>query len=269
MSLMGPEVAPKGECSQPLQGEGRAGPFGAISPLMGNALRELRLERGWTHDEAADAMGLSRGQFIKLERGERGLTERTIGLAAKAFSVPPSRVIGEAQSADTPIEAPAADRVAPQSNVAVPDHSDPVDTSIFKGPRNVPVYGTGSGGVGGDFTLNGQIIDHAPRPPGIANRKDVYVVYLVGDSISPAYEDGTPIYVDPHRRPQPRDYVVVELRGEREGEPGPAFVKRLVARGAGKLKLEQHNPSGPLDPIDESEVVRVHRVIPWLELIGI
>ncbi|MGE7153127.1 XRE family transcriptional regulator [Methylorubrum rhodesianum] len=269
MSLIGPEVALKGEARQPLQGEGRATLFGSISPLMGNALRELRQERGWTHDEAAAAMGVSRGQFIKLERGERGLTERTIALASKAFSVPPSRVIGEAAPPDVQEDAPTADRVAPPSNVWISDHSDAVDTSLFKGPRNVPVYGTGSGGDGGDFRLNGQIIDHAPRPPGIANRKDVYVVYLVGDSISPAYEDGTPIYVDPHRRPQPRDYVVVELRGERDGEPGPAFVKRLVARGAGKLRLEQHNPSGPLDPIDESEVVRVHRVIPWLELIGI
>ena len=32
-------------------------------------------------------MGLSRGQFIKLERGERKLTERTIAQAAKGFDV--------------------------------------------------------------------------------------------------------------------------------------------------------------------------------------
>ncbi|QDI83738.1 LexA family transcriptional regulator [Methylorubrum populi] len=234
---------------------------------MGNTLRELRLERGWTHEEAAAAMGVSRGQFIKLERGERGLTERTIALAARAFAVLPSRVIGEGTSAVGERSTPAP--TLPQPNAAIPDQTDAVDPSIFKGPRNVPVYGTGSGGSGGDFSFNGQLIDHAPRPPGIANRKDVYVVYLVGDSVAPAYEDGSPIYVDPHRRPAPRDYVVVELLGEREGEPGPAFVKRLVSRGGGKLRLEQHNPPEQLDPIDEADVVRVHRVIPWPELIGI
>lgn len=63
---------------------------------MGNGLKELRKERGWTQESAADAMGLSKSQFIKLERGERGLTERTIGLAAKAFEVSKSRVIGDA-----------------------------------------------------------------------------------------------------------------------------------------------------------------------------
>lgn len=230
---------------------------------MGNALRELRTERSWTHEQAAEAMGISRGQFIKLERGERGLTERTIGLAAKAFQVSRSRVIGEAQ--------PSRDATADiEPNVLIPPDAEPFDTSVFKGPRNVPVYGTGSGGDGrGDFTLNGQIIDHAPRPPGIANRKDVYVVYLVGDSVSPAYEEGSPIYVDPHRRPAPRDYVFVELRGEIEGEAGQAFVKRFVRRGGGKLYLEQHKPEGPVPPINEADVVRVHRVIPWPELIGI
>ncbi|GAA0278561.1 hypothetical protein LNAOJCKE_4580 [Methylorubrum aminovorans] len=212
-------------------------------------------------------MGVSRGQFIKLERGDRGLTERTIALAARAFEVSPSRVIGDEAAANGEQPAPLSTRT--QSNASIPDQTAAVDPSVSRGPRNVPVYGTGSGGNGGDFSFNGQMIDHAPRPPGIANRKDVYVIYLVGDSVAPAYEDGSPIYVDPHRRPAPRDYVVVELRGEREGEPGPAFVKRLLSRGGGKLRLEQHNPPEQLEPIDEADVVRVHRVIPWPELIGI
>ncbi|MEP9376172.1 XRE family transcriptional regulator [Aquabacter sp. CN5-332] len=69
-------------------------------PSMGTSLRKLRLAKGWTHDEAAAAMGLSRGQFIKLERGERGLTERTIELASKAFSVPRAAIVEEAGPAE-------------------------------------------------------------------------------------------------------------------------------------------------------------------------
>jgi len=67
---------------------------------MANALKKLRAARGWTHDLAAERMGISRGQFIKLERGERGLTERTIALAAKAFGVPPAEVIGDDEPDD-------------------------------------------------------------------------------------------------------------------------------------------------------------------------
>lgn len=62
---------------------------------MGNNLKRLRADRGWTHDQAAEAMGVSRGQFIKLERGERKLTERTIGLASRAFGVTEGDVIAE------------------------------------------------------------------------------------------------------------------------------------------------------------------------------
>ncbi|KQO95662.1 repressor [Methylobacterium sp. Leaf92] len=240
---------------------------------LGPVIREARKARGLTQGDIASALKISRPAVGQWESGDTGPDRDRLPALAKLLRVDLGALTnGELVLLDQDVSEGAADsEVLPTPATNVVEHQDQaaVDVSAFKGPRNVPVYGTGSGGDGGDFSFNGQLIDHAPRPPGIANRKDVYVVYLVGDSISPAYEDGTPIYVDPHRRPQPRDYVVVELRSEREGEPGPAFVKRLVARGAGKLKLEQHNPSGPLDPIDESEVIRVHRVIPWLELIGI
>jgi transcriptional regulator with XRE-family HTH domain len=62
---------------------------------MGNNLKRLRLEQGWTHEKAAAAMGISRAHFIKLERGERKLTERTIALAAKAFGVSEADVIAD------------------------------------------------------------------------------------------------------------------------------------------------------------------------------
>lgn len=62
---------------------------------MGNRLRMLREQRGWTHQEAADAMGISRGQFIKLERDERRLNTMYIALAAKAFGVREADVFTE------------------------------------------------------------------------------------------------------------------------------------------------------------------------------
>lgn len=40
-------------------------------------------------------MGISRGQFIKLERGERQLTDRTIALAAKAFGVSKGEIVDD------------------------------------------------------------------------------------------------------------------------------------------------------------------------------
>lgn len=55
---------------------------------MPNKLRELRIARGWTRQQAADAAGMSFGQFAKLERGERRLTDFYLAQIAKAFEVP-------------------------------------------------------------------------------------------------------------------------------------------------------------------------------------
>lgn len=92
---MGRDIPPLGEHCQPPKGERQGKPVFGIIPAMGNVLRSLRLSKGWSHQDAAEAMGLSRGQFIKLERGERKLTEQTIELASRAFGVSKAEVLGE------------------------------------------------------------------------------------------------------------------------------------------------------------------------------
>ncbi len=67
-------------------------------PGMGNGLKRLRQARGWTHEQAAEAMGISRGQLIKLERGERRLTADYIRLAAEAFGTSELEVLGTPRS---------------------------------------------------------------------------------------------------------------------------------------------------------------------------
>jgi phage repressor protein C with HTH and peptisase S24 domain len=62
---------------------------------MGNNLRKLRELQNWTHDEAAAAMKMSRGGYIKLERGERLLDENSIRTAAEAFGVTREVVLAE------------------------------------------------------------------------------------------------------------------------------------------------------------------------------
>ena len=84
----------------------------AIFPDMGNNLKSLRETAKMTQEAAADAMGVSKGQFIKLERGERRLTMEYITRAAKAFEVSVSQVIDDAE----------ADNY--QSSLKLPKHPD-------------------------------------------------------------------------------------------------------------------------------------------------
>lgn len=57
-------------------------------------LRELRISRDWTQPEAAEQMGISKGHYIKLERGEREFTRAIIFRAAEVFGVNASTFLG-------------------------------------------------------------------------------------------------------------------------------------------------------------------------------
>lgn len=88
---------------------------------MNNRLKKLRTAARLTQDEAAAAMGVSRGQYIKLERGERRLTSDYIAMAAKAFHVPQSAVIDEMDAGDS------IDRKRKQLRLLSPDLADTIE----------------------------------------------------------------------------------------------------------------------------------------------
>lgn len=155
---------------------------------MPNALKDLRKSRGWTHDEAADAMGISRGQFIKLERGERNLTERTIGLAARAFGVPRAAVIGDGPT-----------------------------------PRQVRVIGyVGANSKTTLYDVAEVDLDEAPAPPGATDK--TVALEIRGKSLGELFDRWLVLY-DDVRRPVTADLVghlcVVGL------EDGRVLVKKV------------------------------------------
>jgi phage repressor protein C with HTH and peptisase S24 domain len=140
----------------------------------------------------------------------------------------------------------------------------------FGGPRDVPVLGTavGGGDEDGDFRFNGEQIDSAPRPPGIAKRRDVFCLYVENDSMFPKFEPGDRLYLDPNRKAKTGEYIVVELQPRSEGEAGRGYIKRLVKQTPTKLIVSQFNPPKELE-FDLDEVKKTYRVIPQDELLGI
>jgi repressor LexA len=146
-------------------GEGQIGRRRADLPNMGNNLKRLRELKGWTHEEAAEAMGISRGAFIKLERGERKLNEDSISTAADAFGVTREVVLAE----KTPIR--VVGRVGAGGSI------DPEF-------EQVPAEGLST--VDLPFAV----------PDGISGLE------VIGDSMLPVYRSGDVILVwDEQRRP--------------------------------------------------------------------
>lgn len=60
-----------------------------------NGLKALRGREKWTHQRAADAMGVSRSGFIKLERSERKLSLDHVKRAKQVFNATDEEVRGE------------------------------------------------------------------------------------------------------------------------------------------------------------------------------
>src|ERR1700709_1273491 len=67
---------------------GRTGPFA-------NNLKRLREVSGMTQEQAAERFGLSKGGYIKIEDGDRGLKTDRIARAAEIYRVDPAVIIGQ------------------------------------------------------------------------------------------------------------------------------------------------------------------------------
>jgi len=84
----------KPNLTQEWDGTGRA-TSGMLPGTMRNGLKSARLKRGMTQVEAAAALGLSDGGYIKKEQGRRKLSDEFIRKACAVFGVRPDEIISE------------------------------------------------------------------------------------------------------------------------------------------------------------------------------
>jgi SOS-response transcriptional repressor LexA len=149
------------------------------------------------------------------------------------------------------------------------DRPAPDVSAVRDAPRDVPVFGTVPGGPEGYFIMNSdEITEFLPRPAGIASLKEVYGLYIVGDSMRGyGSSEGDLIYVSPTRPPVAGGLVVVQLHDTDTGETTSAMVKQYVSRTPTTLRLAQFNPAKEIT-VPMNRVKSVHRVLTLRELMG-
>lgn len=212
---------------------------------MGNNLKKLREARRWTHDDAAKAMGVSRGGFIKLERGERKLTEDTIERAAGAFGVPKAAIL--ADDLDPRALAPRPDdafKVTPERVIPAAD---------LVGARDLPVYAAAEGGKG-HLIISTDAVEYVKRPYMLEGVPGAYAVLVYGDSMKNEFEHGDMALVHPGR-PYQRDVTCI-FYDETEGQ-AEAMIKRLVSWTDSHWTVEQSNPPKKWK-VDRADWPKVH-----------
>lgn len=214
-------------------------------PALGLRLRELRLERGMTMAALADRIGVTQPAISQWESGRERPGRETLQRLAGAFGVT--------------VEALALPAGAQSATATL---------SPLQLPADVPVLGTAVGGDNGDFSFNGMVVDYVRRPHGVAQMRNIYALWVTGDSMEPWNRRGDLIYVTPSRPPVPGDHVVVELAGAHAQEAGMAMVKLLAGQTPTQFRLRQYNPERDFT-IARARVKAIHKVLSLRELMGI
>jgi phage repressor protein C with HTH and peptisase S24 domain len=121
----------------------------------------------------------------------------------------------------------------------------------------VPLIGFAEAGAGGYFDDGGYPAgkgwDEVPFPA--VDDEHVYALKISGESMHPAYRDGTVIIVSPSATVHRGDRVVVKTR---EGE---VMAKELKRKTAKALELKSLNPEHPDRTFATEEVLWVARIV--------
>jgi phage repressor protein C with HTH and peptisase S24 domain len=121
----------------------------------------------------------------------------------------------------------------------------------------VPLIGFAEAGVGGYFDdegfPNGKGWDEIPFPA--VNDEHIYALEISGESMHPAYRDGTVVIVSPAAPIRRGDRVVVKTRD------GEVIAKELKRKTTKSLELKSLNPEHPDRMLASEEVVWVARIV--------
>lgn len=133
-------------------------------------------------------------------------------------------------------------------------------------PKDVPVRGMAAGSVVGAWSIDG-IVDMVRRPPGLSHAPNAYALYVAGTSMSPKYEPGDLIYINPDRPAGPGDVVVIQTQMY-DGATIQAWIKTLVTETGDSVVAHQLNPPSTVTYGRET-VVSIQRVMRTNELFGV
>lgn len=185
-------------------------------------------------------------RMIRTGKSQNPRSDTIAKLAAVLKTTPQWLLTGDEappQETAAPLSASPADLVPnarPAPEIALP--------ATFNLPRDLPALGTAAGSMlgNGAFQLSTDTIDYLRRPPALLGVRDAYALYVEGDSMWPKFEPGDPIFVHPHRKAKPGDYIVIQEPDGSDDERR-AYVKRLVKIAGNVLRVEQFNPRATID----------------------
>lgn len=211
---------------------------------MGNQLKNLREGKRWTLEEAAEHFGVSRSGYIKIERGERKLTEQFIQKAMQVY-----KVTSEELLADGGNSRPGLTRVTDLAifsgmggggmlEVSVDRYGVPADPDQVRGFWEFP--------------------DYMVRRFG--DLKNIYAWEARGDSMEPTIAGGSVVFVDVSQSSPPPDDIYAVNFGD------GLVVKRLkLIPRSDRVAIISDNERYGIDELQRDDVKVWGRVVGWFQ----
>lgn len=234
----------------------------AIFGILGMNLKHFRKERGWTQQQVADWLGINRVSVTQWEKGDAEPPLKRLKALAALYDV----TIDELTSLKD-----ASAFAEPQAQLRLPANMRAANVPVparHALPHDVPVLGTAAGShAEGAFQLDSAPIDYVRRPPGLVNARDIYALYIVGDSMEPKYSAGDLVFVHPGRPARIGDAVVVQfVRGAQSDVQ--AMVAALHKHAGTEVELQKYNPPAIIS-LTGCEVHAIHRILTNNDLFGL
>lgn len=227
---------------------------------IGDRLKSLRK----TKSGLAKALGIDPARVSEIIGGRRNVQVTELPIMAAQLEMPTEELVGRL------ISRRQARRAADEEDGAGYQMSEPGNDGFIpqaldipargSSLRDLPVHGSAVGGVDGSFEMNGQVVEYVERPPSLGGARNAYGIYVQGESMSPRFEPGWLVLVNPSRPIRKGDNVVIQLKGPDEHAPPLAYLKVFESRTPNNLIVRQFNPARMLEwPL--SDVISVHRVV--------
>lgn len=214
---------------------------------VGDVVRRLREQRGWSQSELAERAGVHKNSVGRIENHDGDPKEGTLRAIAGAFELELDRLYGM-----VPRPAPPARQEA-----------EPLDVDVYTGyvKDDLPVITEGDASPRGELLRDieeGRAlrdVEHWTSRPFDVRDQQAYAIKVRGDSMLPVFEPGMVLIVSPNTPVKVRgDNAYVQLHN------GERLVKR-VRRQEGGWILESYNRAYETRFVPADEVGSVHRIV--------
>ncbi len=204
-------------------------------------VKERRDALGMSQEELAAQAGTSQGTIDKIEN-DRSLRSKFLPAVFNVLGLPLELLTNDAAKQ-------AAQAIVPRDSLV--------------GGADLPIYtAVRAGAIDDSILVSPDPIDYVKRPEPLARATKGYGLYVIGDSMEPAFRQGDLALVHPNVPPKAGDEVVV-CSIDTDGEHY-AVIKLLTKVTADKWHLRQYNP-GPGEPaeftLDRREWPTCHLVV--------